>query len=293
MKMQIAFHLGVHATDGDRLLKALLNNRATLLDAGTEIVPPNRYRSLFDDALLALNGAPATVEMEQILMDAVLEHDHSRRAVLSNAGFMGAPGRVVGRGMLYPQMAERVAALVNLFPRAESEFFLAMRNPALLLSDVRPLVAGGDYAALMQGTDPRAMRWSDCITRLLSVLGGRRLVIWCHEDVPLIWPEIMRLAGDIDPDRPLAGALVYMHELLGDAGLPKLRAALAGLAVDDIAGRRRIFSGMLQRHALAGATDQAIDLPGWSQELVDEVSANYRTDIAQIAAMPGVEFISA
>ena len=293
MTMQIAFHLGVHATDGDRLLKTLLNNRAPLLEAGTEIVTPNRYRGLFDDALMALNGAPATVEMEQVLMDTILDHDHSRRAVLSNGGFMGAAGRVVGRGMLYPQMAERVAALINLFPRAECEFFLAMRNPAPLLSDVRPLVAGGDYAALMQGTDPRALRWRDCIGRLLSVLAGRRLVIWCHEDVPMIWPEIVRLAGDIDPDQPLSGALIYMHELLGDAGLPKLRAALAGQAAGDIAGRRRIFADMLQQHALAGIMDQAIDLPGWSQDLVDEITASYRSDIAHISAMPGVEFISA
>ncbi|RJL10877.1 hypothetical protein C9E82_20805 [Paracoccus siganidrum] len=291
--MQMVFHLGVHATDGDRMLKTLLNNRAPLLEQGTEVITPTRYRGIFEEALMALNGGVATPEMEQIMLDAVLEHDGTQRVVLSNAGFLGAPGRVVGHGKLYPQIASRAAALANLFPDADCEFFLAIRNPATLLTEVRPLVAGGNYDALMQGTDPRALRWNDAIRRLLGALRGRRVVIWCHEDVPLIWPEVVRLAADMAPDLPLAGALIYMHELLGDAGLPKLRAALAGRDQLTIAARRGIYAEMLERHALAGALDQVVDLPGWDQALVDEVSARYRADIAEIAALPGVEFVTA
>lgn len=291
--MQMVFHLGAHGTDNDRLLKTLLNNRAPLLEQGTEIVTPHRYRGIFEEALMSLNGGTATPEMEQIMLDAVLDHDGTRRAVLSNGGFLGAPGRVVGHGKLYPQIASRVAALINLFPGAQCEFFLAMRNPATLLNEVRPLVAGGNYDALMQGTDPRALRWSDCIRRLLQVLRGRRLVLWCHEDVPLIWPEIARLAANMPPERPLAGALLYMHELLGDAGLPILREALAGQDQLSVPARRAIYAGLLEKHAVPGALEQAVDLPGWDQDLVDQVSATYYADIAEIAALPGIEFIAA
>ena len=49
--MQMVFHLGVHGTDRDRLLKTLLNNRAALQGIGTEVVTPNRHRGLFDEAL--------------------------------------------------------------------------------------------------------------------------------------------------------------------------------------------------------------------------------------------------
>ncbi|MEO1959391.1 MAG: TolC family protein [Paracoccus sp. (in: a-proteobacteria)] len=142
--MEMVFHLGVHCTDGDRLLKTLLNNREWLLGKGTEIVTPQRHRGLFEEALMALNGGRATPEMEQIMLDAMLTAEAPRRVVLSTPTFMGAPGRVCGRNEgLYPQMGSRAAALASLFPQAQAEFFLAIRNPATLLSEVLPIFTGG------------------------------------------------------------------------------------------------------------------------------------------------------
>ncbi|MGN7869784.1 hypothetical protein [Paracoccus sp. 22332] len=127
--MQMAFHLGVHGTDGDRLLKTLLNNRDWLMQHGTDIITPNRHRGLFEEALMSLKGGRATAEMQQIMLDAVLHSDDPDRAVFSTPTFMGAPGRVVGQTGLYPQMGARAAALANLFPDHEVEFFLAIRHP--------------------------------------------------------------------------------------------------------------------------------------------------------------------
>lgn len=289
--MQMVFHLGVHGTDGDRLLKTLLNNRVSLLANATEVVPTSRYRSIFEEALMALNGGAATPDMEQIMLDAVLDADGTQRVIFSNPGFLGSASRAVGPEGLYPQIESRISALANLFPQAEVEFFLAIRNPATLLSELLSLVPARDYAKLMQGADPLALRWRDVAQRLVRSAQGRRVVIWCHEDVPLIWPEVVRLAGDIGPDLPLAGALLYMHELLGDEGLRKLRAALGGRDQMSIAARRAIYSRMLQQHALAGKLDQVVDLPDWTQEMVDEITRNYRSDAAEIAVLPGVEFI--
>lgn len=288
----MVFHLGVHCTDGDRLLKTLLRNRDWLLRNGTEIVTPNRHRGLFEEALMALNGGSATPEMEQIMLDAILASDSPRRVVMSSPTFMGAPGRVCGRNEgLYPQMGSRAAALANLFPRVRPEFFLAIRNPATLLAEVLPVFAGGGYDKLLQGNRPQDLRWRDAIRRLARSVPGRRIVIWCHEDVPLIWPEIVRLAGNMPSDAPLAGALVYMHEILGDEGVARLRAALGDRDQMSVQQRRQLCAGILDEHAADEAFDQVIDLPGWTQQMVDEVTALYRADVAEIAGLPGVEFI--
>ena len=93
--MQMVFHLGVHCTDGDRLLKTLLNNRDWLMQHGTDVITPNRHRGLFEEALMSLKGGRATAEMQQIMLDAVLNADSPERAVFSTTTFMGAPGRVV------------------------------------------------------------------------------------------------------------------------------------------------------------------------------------------------------
>jgi hypothetical protein len=289
--MQMVFHLGVHCTDGDRLLRTLSNNRDWLTRHGTEIVQPTRHRGIFEEALLALNGGPATPEMVGIMLDAILDGDSPRRIVMSTPGFLGAPGRVSGREGLYFQIGRRAAALANLFPEARAEFFLAIRNPATLLSDILPIFSGGGYETLMQGRAPLELRWHEAIDRLVRAVPGRRIVIWCHEDAPLVWPEVVRTAGGIPPDVPLAGGLTYMHEILGDAGFPHLRATLKKAAPQTVAARRAIYAESMRDHAQPGILDQIVDLPGWTQDLVDQVTAAYRRDVAEIAQRPEVEFI--
>lgn len=289
--MRMVYHIGVHGTDGDRMLKTLLNNRAWLSKNRTEVVTPNRHRGIFDEALAALNGGAATAEMEQIMLDAVLDSDDPRRIVCTSAGFLGVPARAIGPEGLYPQAGARIAALANLFPSATSEFFVAIRNPATLIPEVLALMPdGGDYAALMGDTDPETLSWLPAVQRMAKGAQGRRLVVWCHEDVPLIWPDVTRMVGGMPPDVPLSGGLLYMHELLGDQGLRQLRGDLTGRDL-SISARRDVFADHLGRNALADVVDQQIDLPGWTQDRVDRITARYHADLAQIAALPGVEFI--
>ena len=288
---QVVYHIGVHGTDGDRMLKTLLNNRAWLLKHRTEVVTPNRHRGIFEEALAALNGGASTPEMEQIMGDAVLDSDDPRRVIFTTPSFMGTPARAIGPDGLYPQAGARIAALANLFPSAQSEFFLALRNPATLIPEILSQIPGGDYAALMQGVDPLTLSWRPSVQRMARGAQGRRLVIWCHEDVPLIWPEVVRMVGAMPPEVPLSGALLYMHELLGDRGLQQLRGALAGRDLMSIGARRDIFAEQLARNALPEMLDQPIDLPGWTQATVDAITRRYHEDLAQIAVLPGVEFV--
>ncbi|CAM3293741.1 hypothetical protein PANO111632_12645 [Paracoccus nototheniae] len=289
--MQMVFHMGVHGTDGDRLLTTLLENRDTLHAAGTEVVVPDRHRGIFDEATKSLNGGSATPEMEEIMLDAMLDSDQPSRVVMSTWTFQGAPGRAVGRTGLYPKIVQRTSALAQLFPSAQTEFFLAIRNPATLLAEVLPQFSGNGYEDLMQGCHPLDLRWRDAIQRLMQAAQGRRVVIWCHEDVPLIWPEVVRLIAALPADAPLTGMLSYMHDLVGDAGLEALSGAMAGRDQTNVAQRRKVYADILASHALPGVLDQDIDLPGWTQDLVDEVTENYRSDVAEITVLPGVEFI--
>lgn len=289
--MQMVFHVGVHGTDGDRLLKTLLNNRAWLMNHRTEVVTPNRHRGLFEDALMSLNGGQATPEMVQIMLDAVLETEDPQRALFSSPTFMGAVGRAVSKEGLYTQIGSRCAALANLFPDAETEFFVAIRNPATLIQEILPHFAGGSYHTLMQGRHPLDLRWRDAIRRLTSLANGRRVVVWCHEDVPLIWPEVVRLMADMPLDAPLTGGLTYLQELLSAEGNERLKTEISDRDNLSIMQRRAISSQMLNRYASTEQLDMQIDLPGWTQELVDEVTRNYREDVGEIAVLPGVEFI--
>ena len=289
--MQIVYHLGAHATDGDRMLKTLLNNRAALVQRRTEIVTPNRHRGIFEEALMALNGGPATPEMEEIMLDAMLDSDDPQRVVCSSAGFLGPTSRVASAEGLYPGAANRIAALRNLFPSADSEFFIAVRNPATMIAELIQSEQGADYARMTGGTDPDKLSWLPVMQAIAQAAQRRRLVVWCHEDVPLIWPDVVRLVAGLPSDAALSGGLLYMHELLGDQGLARLRQALAARDQMTIASRRQVYAERLAADALPGVLDQTIELPGWSQETVDAVTRRYRAEVGQIAVLPGVEFI--
>ena len=289
--MQMAFHMGAHGTDGDRLLKTLLNNRSWLMANATEVVPPPKHRGIFDQALMALNGGPATEEMQQIMLDALLELEAPERVVFSSASFLGGTGRIFTSSGLYPMIGTRTAALANLFPQTPTQFFIAIRNPVTMIAEMVGHRDAAAYRALLNGADPVQQRWGDCIRRLVRAAQGRRVVVWCHEDVPMVWPEVVRLVADMPAEVPLAGSLLYMHELLGNQGLARLRGMLAGHDQMSIQTRREIYAAALADHAGEGALDQEITLPGWSQDLVDQVTELYRNDAAEIAVQPGVEFI--
>ncbi|MDP0926498.1 hypothetical protein Q0601_04870 [Paracoccus onubensis] len=289
--MKLAFHIGVHGTDGDRLLKTLKENNDELLRQGTEIVPPERHSEFLDQTLMQLQGGTATNEIEALLLDSLLVTEDPQRAIFSSTSFLGAVGRIVGQPGFYWQLGTRAASLVNLFPNHDVEIFAAIRNPATLLADMLPQFWGGDYAKFMQGHPPEALRWREPARQLVQAVQGRRVVLWCHEDAPLIWPEITRLIGDVDPDIPMKATMLYMQELLDAQAFQNLRETLGAQDRLSVAARREICARFLQDHAKADALEQEIDMPGWTQDLVDRMTENYYQDVAEITVMPGVEFI--
>lgn len=290
--MQVVFHCGVHGTDNYRMVKTLQHNRDWLLRNGVEPVTPNRHRDVFNEALLSLQGSAATPEMEQVMLDAVLDSDNPRRIICSTPSFLGRARRAISRQGLYDSAGEKMAALANLFPSAEIEFFIAMKNPATLIPFVLSQEGSGSYDDEMGGLDPMSLRWAPMMRSVLAALPGRRIVVWCHEDTSLIWPEVVRRIATMPNDVPLKAGLQILGDILHPDGIQMIREAMAQEPRLTIESRRRIFAAALQKHALPDQIEADIDLPGWSQRLVDRITAAYDEDIAEIAALSGLEFIT-
>jgi len=122
----------------------------------------------------------------------------------------------------------------------------------------------------------------------------------------MIWPEVLARVAGIDRDGsagllaeggwsdgggPMAGAEDLLATIMSHEGLEALRAALAAVAAADIEARRDIVSAHLERFALPEAVEVAVDLPGWSAELIGAMTAAYAQDVAEIATLPGVEML--
>lgn len=291
--MQVVFHCGVHGTDLYRMVKTLLQNRDWLLRNGIEPVTPNRHRDVFREALGALNGGLATEEMEQVMLDAILDSDDPHRIIFSTPTFLGKADRAVSPDGLYAAAGSKMAALANLFPNAEIEFFMALKNPATLIQFILSQEGGGTYAELMGGIVPENLRWAPTIRRILAAIPGHRLVLWCHEDTSLIWPEVVRRISTMPSDVPLKAGLQILGDILHPDGIQMIRDAMAQETRLTIDSRRRIFSAALQKHALPDQIDvELAGLPGWTQDRVDAITATYDRDMAEVAALSGVEFIT-
>lgn len=290
--MQVVFHCGVHGTDLYRMVKTLMQNRDWLLANDIEPLTPNKHREVFGDALSALNGGPATHEMEQVMLDAILDSDNPKRVICSTPTFLGKAERAISSEGLYASAGEKFAALANLFPSAETEFFLALKNPATLIPFVMSQESSGSYADVMAGMAPQSLRWAPAIRRIQAAIPNNRLVVWCHEDTSLIWPEVVRRIATMPSDVPLKAGLQVLGDILRPEGLQLIRDEMAKQERLTVDNRRAIFALALAQHALPDQMEIEVNLPGWTQDLVDEITDLYDEDVAQIAALPGIEFIT-
>ena len=291
--MKVVFHIGAHCTDDGQLVGTLLKNRARLAEAGAVVAYPGRYRTLLRETLQALDGAPAPAELQQTLLDSIVDEDAVGRLVLSNEHFLGTTARALGAGQLYPMAEARAGALCNLFPGAVCEFHLAIRNPAAFLPAVFGRLRDIDYGSFTAGTDPLTLRWSDMVGRLRAGAPGVPLTVWCDEDTPLIWPEVLRGVAGAGPEMELVGENGRLAEVMTREGLQRLDAYLQARPPADAGMRRRITAAFLDKFARDEALEEELELPGWTHAYVEALTAAFEADLAVIAGMDGVTFLSA
>lgn len=289
--MRISYHIGAHATDGDLLVKSLLRNREVLGQAGVSVPGPGKYRNLLRDVLVKLRGTPADGETQSFLLESILEGDTPDHLVLSNPSFISVPGMAVGENQLYPRMF-KAEWLRNLFPSHSVDFHLCVRDPATFLPALHALCTdGSSLADFTDGSDPRALAWSQPVAALLASCPDARLTLWCHEDAPLIWEEVMRAVCGIGPDVHLHGLYDMARHMMNDEGMPRLRSYFAANPPANRALRQRAVTAFVETYARE-APEAETTLPhGWTEAFRTELTELYETDLARIAAMDRVDIV--
>ncbi|MFV0493156.1 MAG: hypothetical protein ACK5M4_15200 [Pseudorhodobacter sp.] len=290
--MQIVFHLGAHCTDDDRLLKCLLKNRDALAEHGIAVPEPDLYRKPLRETALSLMGATASEETQAYLLQEILQGGPQDRIILSWDSFMTSPQGAL-RHMLYPNAGESMQAYTRIFPEAQVEFHLAIRNPVTFLPTLFRKQSGLSHEEFMTIDDPADLRWSDTITNLRRHNPGVPITVWCDEDTPLIWPEVLEGISRHPKGMELAGSNDLLQSIMTEEGLTRMTTYIAGHPPQSPAQRRRIVSAFLDKFARREQIEQEITMQGWNEELVDHCSAAYDRDMARIIAMPDITAITA
>lgn len=289
--MKVVYHLGVHGTDERRLVGVLRANAAALAGRGIVVPDPEGYRQVLRSIAGAMKGAQASPETEESLLDAVMTEDEAERLVFSNESFLCVKNWAVSRGKLYPTAGEKVAALVNLLPSHDCEVTLAIRNLATFLPAVLPVPRGEMPEALRAG-DLSGLSWLDVVGRIRAANPDLPITVWCDEDTPLIWPEVLRALTGAPDDMVLEGENEILAAIMSEEGTARLHAYMAARPPLPTAARRRVVMAFLDKYARPEAMEMELDLPGWDEALVEDMTERYDADLAAIAHIPGVTVIA-
>lgn len=289
--MQVIFHIGAHCTDEDQLLKSLLKSRGALHNRGVFVPGPGRYRTLLRQALVNLNGNPPDYNTVASLHNAIVGKQPARRLILSNSGFMCAGARIFADQLFYGRSGQRLRGLSGLFPDAGHEIFLGIRNPATFIPTAYVGSGNDSFIDFMQGMTARDVKWSSVVRLLRGACPGARLTVWCNEDTPLIWPELLHNLTGLACDVHLDGETDILARIMSEAGLEMFQDYLRTHPPRSEMHKRRIIIAFLDKFALPPKLEEELDVPGWTQDLVDQLTKQYEYDIREIKEIPGVRFI--
>ncbi len=289
--MRIVYHLGAHCTDDERLVRCLLKNRARLAEEGIAVPAPTRYRRLMRDTVAQLRGGQASEDQQALILDQILDDREADRVVLSCDNFLSyAPWAV--RGSLYSFAGERVRDFTQIFPGFEAEFHLAIRNPATFLPALQKVVNTKGGKDILENADPLHLRWSDAVAQIRAHSPDAPLTIWCDEETPLIWPEVLQAVSGHASGTLLSDTDELLCLIMNDIGIARLNAYCAEHPPQTIAQRRRIVSAFLEKFAHPEKVEDEIDMPGWTDDYVSELTERYLLDVERIRQIPGVTFLT-
>lgn len=290
--MQLILHTGAHYTEQDRLIKTILRNTGKLSQRGVHVPGPGSYRALMRDTLNAMNRTPASPDAREILLDVILDDVKADRVLLSDPNFFRTAGTALRNGVIYPDAPERMMHMAHLFPDDDLEIFLAIRNPAGLVPILFDVAVHKQNNQFWGDRQPQDLRWSETIANIRRAAPEIPINVWCNEDMPLLWSQIIREMAGLDENEKIAGGFDLLATIMSKEGMQRFRAYLNSHPEMSELQKRRVIAVFLDKFALEDEIEEELDMLGWTEELVDELTSIYDEDLAVIQSIPGVNLIT-
>lgn len=290
--MQLAIHTGAHFTEEERLMKCLLRNKSAFSKQGIAVPGPSKYRRLLKQTLDALKTTQAAEGARDVLLDAIMDDENADRLTLSNAHFFGAPRAAVRNGVMYPAAAERMKQIRNLFPHDEIEMFMALRNPASLLPAMYEQSPRTSISGYLGVNDPCDIRWSDTLYSIRNAVPDVSITVWCSEDTPLIWSQIVREIAGLELSQEIDGEFDLLREIMSPEGMMRFESYLKSHPDMTEMQKRRVISAFLDKFALDEEIEEELNVAGWDDQLMDDMTDVYDEDMLEVQRIPGVTLIA-
>lgn len=290
--MQLVLHTGAHYTEQERLIQSLLRNSDSFGKKGVVIPDPEAYRGMMRGTLNAMQRTAPSDDAREVLLDVILEDEEAERVILSDPNFFRTQGTAMKKGVLYPDAPMRMAHMAELFPDDDMQIFLAVRNPATFLPILHGVAMEKDHAAFWGTREPMDIRWSETIGAIRAAVPEVPITVWCNEDMPLIWSQIILKMAGLEEGSKISGGFDLLMSIMSKEGMQRFRSYLAAHPDMSEGQKGRVIAAFLDKFALDEEIEEELDMPGWTEELVDAMTDQYDHDMAEVACIPNLSIIA-
>lgn len=290
--MEVVCHLGAHCTEGNRIQKTLQKNRSLQAGSGVLIADPAHY-------VRALNrlGNQNTTKSDSQFPDDKTKHEIASaspdRLVISSERYFGLLRNTLKGGRFYALAEQKLQRLTQIFPSANINVVLIVRNPATFIPALFAKSKASGVFELTDGIDPRDYYWSELFSRLSKNFPQLNFTICCFEDLPFLWGELIRDIIGVPIDQKIKGGFDLFETIVSDDGMKRFRQFLAQNPKLNELQKRRVMTAFLDKFAVEEKLYEAILLPGWDDCLIEELSEQYFEDVLTWERLHNLTLLSA
>ncbi|WP_293450581.1 hypothetical protein [Planktotalea sp.] len=227
-------------------------------------------------------------------LDAIMDVDATEvdRLILHSENFFCVPKLGFHKGRIYPQAGSRLSYHTHLFADDEVELFIGIRNPATHLPAMYAATPHTQFIDFLDGADPRDIYWSDLITSIRQDAPNVQVTVWCNEDTPMIWGELVREIAGLAANEPFDGAYNLLSEIMSPDGMAQFESYLKSHPDMTEMQTRRVITAFLDKFAIEDMVEEEVDLPGWTDTLIEQLTDQYEEDVFKVSRIPGVTLLS-
>jgi len=290
--MEIAYHIGAHHTDDGALLASILKNSDQLVAQNILVPEPEHYRDALHSAIFSIREGEEPDVVRSRIMDAALGGAEPSRLVLSYDQFFSGPRRVLENGGLYRLASQRAGMITRIFEPDTLELHLGIRNLATFIPEAFANSGLDDFPGFLSGLRLDEMAWVNVVRGLRAAAPTAQIHVWCNEDTPLLWSQLIRDVSGIHASATISGGFDLLEGIMTDEGMTRLMDYLKSHPPQTEVQKRRIIAAFLDKFVIAEALEEELDLPGWDEAMIDHLTEAYELDVAAIEEVPGVNFVA-
>ena len=169
---------------------------------------------------------------------------------------------------------------------------MALRNPATLLPAMFENSPKPSMTSYLGVDDPCDIRWSYTIHAIRNAVPDLTITVWCNEDTPLLWHQIIREVAGLELGEEIVGEFDLLNEIMSKEGMQRFATYLKSHPEMTEIQKRRVISAFLDKFALEEKTEEELTLAGWTEDLMDDMTDVYEEDMLDVQRIPCVTLIA-